>query len=817
MRLAVFEVKDVLGLTGTVNLLKNPTLFYGRNLAGKTNIINLIRYCFVLGKAGKKYSESKRLDKNELLLDKVSNGTATFYFEHASKLYKLEYLFRRTSRSVGQKIALFQAPRTVILDAKAEETVKHLKWEVNAQGSKEFRDKFEELGIYSDVIDLLISPSNVKHFADAINNELVTVPDIIARQVSLVHNGATKLLSNFDKLQSVLVQEKENYVAKFKHLLAEFQERSTKPPSAIANIFVIGNTYASLDFELKETDRELSELPSQETQLLLFKQRWATEFSDKYRNIANAKQVLNEKAQVVELKQKAAMLIENARMAETWSVTFKALPSKDNVQALEDFIVPPHESSAFQNLLNPIRIRKIFDLLEGAKTDLKTSSQIAQQYEVVLALSELRSLASAYRKLTKSIKSPEEKPDGVECVVCYFEDEKESAVYIPIDALMSNPNYLRGIRPTPSVYRTKTLGKTELDRLAKAVETKVKDLEACRDRLSLAGNQLDEAKKLVPLMSNEVSHLNQEKSQADKLIQERLSNWRTTATLLVETFKVEPRQMELDTMETIDEFTLWLSKIVKKCEERFVAELKEAMKLARIEVGRDFKMDDAGSFDAIVAQQSKEVLQRKDSLQKAKDWINANLNEVKEVESELLTIAYVEKVIMMLDIILKQIEQHTNLNMLSEQIAHSIEENVRRCVELILPDEMMRFRHVGMGKFLIEARTGEAVTHPGGSHKAVISLGIMLTLSKNFDLPLILDEARDRFDNIALKNTFHFVDMLCKEPRSPQICFVSYRTLDIEKDPDTLNILRNWNIYMVEKHGDSKTITKTNDLAAISE
>src|SRR5207247_6911568 len=105
----------------------------------------------------------------------------------------------------------------------------------------------------------------------------------------------TKLVSNFEKLQSVLVQEKENYATKLKHLLAACQEHSAKPPEAIARIFVIGNTYTNLAAELQDVDRELSELPSQETQLQLFKQRWATEFRDKYRKIANVKQVLNER------------------------------------------------------------------------------------------------------------------------------------------------------------------------------------------------------------------------------------------------------------------------------------------------------------------------------------------------------------------------------------------------------------------------------------------------------------------------------------------------------------------------------------------
>jgi hypothetical protein len=815
MRLAIVEVRDVLGLRGTINLLENPTLFYGRNLAGKTNIINLIRYCFVLGKAGKKYSEEKRLDKNELLLGGVSDGKATFYFEHGAKWYKLEYLFRRVSKSVTQKIALSKPSSPVVLGASPEDAVKHIEWEDIAQGSRELKDKFVELGIYSDVINLLISPSNVKNFTDAINNELVTIPDIIARQVSQVHNGAAKLVGNMEKLQSVLVQEKESYNAKFENLTKGFREQSSKAPEAITKTFVLGNAYPNLDKELKSVDRELSELPSQETQLELFKQRWATEFRDKFRKIADAKKVVKEREEVIKLRERETTLTVDLKSVEAWNATFKALPSKDNVHGLADFVVPAHDSDDFQNLLNPERIRKIFSLLEEAKSDLRISSEIAKRYGVVLSLSEVRSLASSYKKLSRAVKSPDEKPKGDESIICYSEDEKESAVFIPIDALLSNPNYLRGIRPTPSVYRTKNLSKKDLGKLSKEIETKVKDLEKCRDKLSLASSYLDEAKQLVPLLSNEVNHLDEERKQADRLTRERLSTWHTAATVLVETFKVKPQNTDLDTVEGIGKFIKWLDTILETIGSEFVREFKQAVKSAGIAVGADFNIEDVESLDELVSKQSKEMIERKQRLQKTKDWINVNVNEVKEVENQLLTMAYIEKVITTLDVILKQIQVHTNLEAMSEQMAQNIEENVRQCVEMILPEEMVKFRHVGGGKFLIEAQTGEPVTHPAGSHKAVISLGIMLTLSRLFDLPLILDEARDRFDYVTLRNTFQYVGMLCKDPKPPQICFVSYRTLDIEKDPETLKIVKNWNIYVIEKRGNLKTMTRASDIGAI--
>jgi hypothetical protein len=117
---------------------------------------------------------------------------------------------------------------------------------------------------------------------------------------------------------------------------------------------------------------------------------------------------------------------------------------------------------------------------------------------------------------------------------------------------------------------------------------------------------------------------------------------------------------------------------------------------------------------------------------------------------------------------------------------------------------------------MVETPDGSPVTHPAGSHKAVISLGVMLTLSKLFDLPLFLDEATDRFDYITLPNTFRFVDSLCKDPSGPQVCFVSYRTLNIERNQDILDVVKSWRIYLIERKDKlQKQITRVSDVREI--
>ncbi|MGH9877719.1 MAG: hypothetical protein ACRD5H_08780, partial [Nitrososphaerales archaeon] len=75
--------------------------------------------------------------------------------------------------------------------------------------------------------------------------------------------------------------------------------------------------------------------------------------------------------------------------------------------------------------------------------------------------------------------------------------------------------------------------------------------------------------------------------------------------------------------------------------------------------------------------------------------------------------------------------------------------------------------------------------------------------------------ATDRFDYLTLRNAFQFVNMLCRSEEGPQICLVSYRTLNIEKNPEIVDIIKDWNIYMIERRGKNKEIVKVADVNQI--
>lgn len=817
MRFVFVEVTNVLGLHGSVDFAGNPTLLYGRNLAGKTNLINLIRYCFVSRKTSKIYTEEKRLSKDELLLNQAKEGHASFYFHHRNGLYRLEYSFKRRTHATGQKVNLYEAKTFPQLSEKAVDSLRNLEWNLLASNASQLKEEFGEVGIYPDIIDVLISPSNVRNFSDAVNDKLVTIPDIIAKQISNVNKGATRLVDNLQRLQqSVLVQEKESYAEKFKSLKGKFGNQSSVREEELVTIFTLGSATRNLGERLAGVDQELSRLPSEEIQLELLKQKWAPAFNDKLLKIREAKGILQEQKEAMSQRKTLSLIDRNTEALKDLQASLRNLPAKGNIVALQGFAIPSVKSIRFKLLLNPQRIRKALEELETAKRSLKRASQIAKEYRVSLRLSEVASLVSSYKQLLKAIKSPKPKPKGDEAMITYSKEDKQSHVFIPVSTLVKNPAYLRGIEPTPSVYKTTALSGKRLNAVVKEIKAKMQDLEKCRVKLKWAIDANEATKKLFPSLSDEIRYLGSKEKDVDRKLRSLLSTWEIRISSLSEVFALKPFQHNLDSVDGIREFASSCEPILKIAESNLIADFKNALSSFGVKVPRELDIEKI-TIDDLLKKQSTELLAKKDRLENIKNWINSNLGEVKETEDKLVTIRFLETAVTVLSTILDKIREHTSYEAMAEQIAQSIEENVRTCVQMILPEELVAFRHVGHGDFMVQTVTGEPITHPAGSHKAVISLGIMLALSQLFDLPLILDEASERFDYITLRNTFQLVSMLGVTPNSPQICFVSPMTLNIERNPEVLDIIKNWNIYLFERKAQlEKNIIKVSELSQIS-
>jgi hypothetical protein len=222
MKLVLVKFNNVLGLNGSINFVENKPLFlYGENIAGKSNVINMLRYCLIPKMREKRgYSEEKRLEKDEILQEN-SFGSVEIYFEQNAKLYKLYYFFSRGKRNVSQVQRLFESEFVPlpIDDPDRINALEKLNWkDLGITSSKALKEKLLELQVYPEILDILISPSNVRNFSEAINGSVVRIPEIIAKRISNIHSNVEKYLNNLQKLYEKIVVEKDELEKRIKEL-----------------------------------------------------------------------------------------------------------------------------------------------------------------------------------------------------------------------------------------------------------------------------------------------------------------------------------------------------------------------------------------------------------------------------------------------------------------------------------------------------------------------------------------------------------------------------------------------------------------------
>ena len=82
---------------------------------------------------------------------------------------------------------------------------------------------------------------------------------------------------------------------------------------------------------------------------------------------------------------------------------------------------------------------------------------------------------------------------------------------------------------------------------------------------------------------------------------------------------------------------------------------------------------------------------------------------------------------------------------------------------------------------------------PSGSQSAAVSFGVLYTLADQYKLPLIMDEAADRFDPTRLANFLELVKTItvgATEEDAKQVCLAIYETKNVS--PEILSALNTY-------------------------
>jgi len=200
MKFLLADFDGVLGLRGEIVFpFDRPLIIYGSNAAGKSSIINALRYCLnpPLGRRPSDYAEGKLPSKDEMLVAPLDEGAVTLYFVAGGDLYKLLYEFRRTTTDIYRDEALYVTPGTPPTDNVAS-TLTAIDWGApEATGVTAIKERLQADRISPELLDVLIAPSNVANFADAIGGELISVPELIQKQIEQRRQRAQFYRENF--------------------------------------------------------------------------------------------------------------------------------------------------------------------------------------------------------------------------------------------------------------------------------------------------------------------------------------------------------------------------------------------------------------------------------------------------------------------------------------------------------------------------------------------------------------------------------------------------------------------------------------------
>jgi len=810
MKLILARFNNVIGLNGFINFVENkPLLIYGENITGKSNIINMLRYCLIPKiKEKRGYSEEKRLKKDEILLEENSTGTVEIYFEQNAKLYKLYYFFSRGKRNVSQTQRLFESEFAPLPtdDSDKIKALEKLNWkDLGITSSKALKEKLLELGIFPEVLDILISPSNVRNFSEAINGSVVRVPEIIAKRISNIHSNVEKYLNNLQKLHGIIVLEKDELENKIKELKNRFKEISKNLPEIrVEEIFIMGEITKNLQNLQVLLAKKLESIPTEVSEI---REILGLLSSEKYemwaKAIDNLMASINRKEELKELVKKEVILEEVEKTLNEWSIAFKQLPSDENPEALASFIVPEYEKFDFSTLSSPDKIKLIFSTLSEAKSLLKSITEICRRFKILPRASDINNLINSYKKLLKAIKSPLE-PMGDPALISKQKDK--IIVSIPLDIALEKMEYLKGIEPTPLIHRPEKLKKEEfqkeISKLQAEINKTLKDLRKAKEDLSSVKKLLRKAKMLCKNLLNEVETIKASHEKIRKELKRLIGSIESSYYHFCEMFKLKPKELDFSNEETMETS---FNAMLNSCDEAqrlFYEDLSQHLEKYP-ELLQKFrttgKVELAGIVEKIRSELQKKVEEAsklQEEYGKINRWILTNISQVKLIEDKIRTIKMMTIALFLAQEILTRIYKKTDVERIVEELAEKIEESVKETYNKIFPeDESFIFKHIGKGGFLSTINT-KPITHPSGSQRVAISLGIMLSLAETFKLPMILDEAFDRLDVNRLK---FFCECVTTLSKAYQLCLAGYTSYNIERNPSVLSFINNWKIYQIKR------------------
>jgi hypothetical protein len=794
MRLILANFDGVFGLRGEICFTpRAPVILYAPNIAGKTNAITAIRMCFLGHKI------FRHLRKDETILKPLKEGSISCYFSQWNRIFRLSYTFKRFGETIRRSCRLSSIPLIELKEPpeKIHQWLEAQSWKEEAKSPKEIKNRLEEIEVYPEIMGILLASSNIDGYLRAIEGEVCKIPEALSKQLTDVKNEADLNFKRMDKVKQELLSIEETqktYLEQQKQHLKKVGVR----PLEIKKLFT-GKVTEKLEAYSRQINKRLA--------------RGIPEDTEKAMLAGNALKPLRKKLETIEAviesikrkKEFSTLLREMSKYRdakERWSQVsegLKAFPK--DVWSLDVYVVPSIKKFNFKVFKDPSDIKALFKQIQEYRSQVVKAKKIASKYDID-SFSYLKRTSEESNLVLSQLKNPQELPkDTTPALICMLPKRRLPLVSVPIDKYQPKLAKVAGITTihVPKDIPTQTLQK---------VGSRIVELERQSTELAKSLEFITEVEKELANVNKAIEGLTKQKAKELKdrteefqgKISEIQNEWNGKATMLYDHFNLGklPLKFKEDVYrKDLEE----LQKKVKECVQALRNEIGQILSAFPRLKSKLMKKLETENFDAI----SKQLKSRVEKLEKERKtlieiqkWIQKEAENVKKADHSLkCSRILLKKILPFAQIFYGLVFKLINLEEVVESLGAEMERNVETAYSSIFAEPTFRFTHIGKGLFTPKLDE-QPITGPSGSQSAAVSFGILYTLADQYKLPLVMDEAADRFDPTRLANFMDLVKTVTKgttEEEAKQICLAIYETRNIS--PEELHALNTYECVRV--------------------
>ena len=776
MKLILASFDKVFGLRGEMSFLpKLPTILYAPNIAGKTNVITAIRTCF-LG-----HKMFRRLIKDEMILKPLEDGSVACYFSQGDKIFRLLYSFKRQRGSVRRSCRLESTDllrfRSDLTPERLRQSLEALTWKKEASGPREIKKRLEQIEIYPEMMDILLASSNIDGYLRAIEGKVCKIPEALSKQLSDAKNEAKLNVKRIEKVKdriSILEEDRRNYIKEQKKTLKKIGVKTDK----IKKLFV-GKVAEKLDNYGEQINRRLTRgIPEDKERAMLA----AKDLKPLRKNL----EAITDLTKSIEQKKAFDDLVdelnEYREVMEQWQQISSAIKSLPNdAWSLDAYIIPDTKEFDFTVFEDSSGIEGILKVVKKFQRRMKAIKKILLKYGVDSLGGLERSIDELSRALRQFNKPKALPADAVPAYVCPSTKRRLPSVSVPIDQYKPE---LAKVSSVTVVHLPKGLSvvtKQELKKHVKTLGETTKKLNTCLDLIQGVQDEIERIRKTRKnLLQEKKDELNGKISNLEGEISTIQKEWNGNATVLYKQFSLGKMRCKFDE-ETYEKDLEQISEKVNECANTLREEIKKILKGFPRLRSRLLKKLEPKNFDVVTKNLGKRVERLKKERRKItliQKWIQEKSENVKKAYHDLqCSRLLMKRVIPFAEAFYSLVDKLINLEKVIEDLGNEMERNVETAYRSIFTESTFNFKHVGKGIF-IPKLGDEQITFPSGSQSAAVSFGILYTLADQFGLPLIMDEAADRFDPTRLENFLELTKSVTGTDGN-QVCLAIYETRNL--------------------------------------